>query len=108
MSNNDKHIIYINNQSSDKLCCRYCCCHKPRNECCFPSLTNYCELALVTDTTQVFGAMPAGEKEDPCCNICLCISCMPIRFVFTIPFFFGATFNSCIGVCTKKEKNYLC
>jgi hypothetical protein len=104
---NDKQIIYVNTQSSDKCCCPYCCCDKPQKECCFPSLSNYCELALVTDTRQVFGVLPPGEKNDPCCDICLCITFMPLRFVVTLPCFFGAAFNSCIGLCTKKKKNYL-
>jgi hypothetical protein len=95
-------------ETSNKCCCKYCCFNKPRKDCCFSSLTQYCELALTTDTRQVFGTLPAGEKEDPCCNICLCITCMPLRFAMTIPWFFGATINSCIGTCTKKEKNYLC
>ncbi len=92
---------------SNKCCCKYCCFDKPQSECCFPSLSNYCETALVTDTEQVFGKMPSGQNSDPCCNVCLCIGCMPLRFVFTFPCFFGAIFNNCINLCTKKNKNYL-
>ena len=105
---NDKQIIYVNTQSSDKCCCPYCCLNKPEKPCCFPSFSNYCQEALITDTTQIFGGKPDGEKEDPCCNICLCVTCLPLRFAMTIPWCIGASFNSCLGYCTKKEKNYLC
>jgi len=94
-------------ETSNKCCCKYCCLSKPERPFCFPSLTNYCELALVTDTKQVLGVLPPGEKQDACCDLCLCITCLPLRFVFTIPCCFGAAINSCIGLCTKKEKNYL-
>lgn len=108
MSNNDTYTINVNTSSSNKCCCKYCCFNKQEKPCCFPSLANYCEEALVTDTRQVFGTLPTGEKEDPCCNICLCITCFPLRFVITIPFCIGAGINSCIGKCTGIEKNYLC
>jgi hypothetical protein len=84
--------------------CSYCCA----KECCFPNLSLYAENALVTNTTQVFGTTPASEKNDPCCDICLCLTCFPLRFVMTLPWCFGASINSCISICTKKEKNYLC
>ena len=72
-------------ETSNKCCCRYCCFNKPEKPCCFDNLSNYCELALVTNVKQVFGEMPSGEKQDPCCDICLCITCMPLRFVITLP-----------------------
>jgi len=90
------------NTPSQPPCCTCC-----KSECCFPNLTTYAEGALTTESKQVFGIPPPGEKEDPCCNICLCCFCLPIRFAMTIPWFFGATFNSCINCCTKKNKNYL-
>jgi len=83
-------------------CCT--CCKSP---CCFPDIYSYAEGALTTNSKQVFGEPPPYEKDDPCCSIFLCITCCPLRFTMTLPWCFGATFNSLINCCTHKNKNYL-
>jgi hypothetical protein len=86
------------NSTNYDTCCK--CCNKPV---CFPNLSTYGEVALTTNTTQVFGARPNGKNDDPCCDICLCFICCPLRFAFTFLWCFGATFNSCITPFSLKN-----